>query len=311
MWCIASRADARQHSATTARGRPRRRLRQQRLTQALVAFLILATSGVAACQSSAKDQPAAKPAAIDALQKPIDTYVAAVGATVAAHNRYRSAVFDSVISHFDALLSIDNANTPSAKVVQATVVPERNRRATALQTEAAALAQLNKAITASKGSKPALIATATKVSTLGAQKAAVDTSSRKLAGETVNALLKKVRVCVDAGGFGGLDKLCQDKFDVKRFNTVIDRENKLAIASNKLLQQMRVALAGVPAELIRVLGTPPLSEQISKLGVGPLRSLNSTTLKPYTDAQIGKALDVVQRTGGIRGASTLPLVPQE
>lgn len=101
----------------------------------------------------------------------------------------------------------------------------------------------------------------------------------------------------------------QDKFDVKRFNAVVDRENKLAIASNKLLQQMRVALAGVPAELIRVLATPPLSEQISTLGVGPLRSLNSTTLKPYTDAQISKALDIVQRTGGIRDASTLPLVP--
>ena len=46
---------------------------------------------------------------------------------------------------------------------------------------------------------------------------------------------------------------------MKRFNAVIDRENKLAITSNKLLQQMRVALAGVQAELIRVLGTPPLS----------------------------------------------------
>jgi hypothetical protein len=300
MWCIASGADARQQPATTARGRSR-----QRLPQVLVALLILATSGVAACQSSAKDQPAAP----DALQKPIDTYVAALGATVVAHNRYRSAVFGSMSSHYDALLIITNANTPSPKVVQATVVPARDRRATALQAEAAALAQLNKAITASKGSKPALVTTTRKVSALGAQKAAVDSTSRKLAGETVNALLKKARVCYDAKGIGGIDKLCQDKFDVKRFNAVIDRENKLAITSNKLLQQMRVALAGVPAELIRVLGTPPLSEQIAKLGVGPLRSLNSTTLKPYTDDQISKALDIVQRTGGIRGASTLPLVP--
>ena len=87
MWCIASGADARQQPATTARGRSR-----QRLPQVLVALLILATSGVAACQSSAKDQPAAP----DALQKPIDTYVAALGATVVAHNRYRSAVFGSM-----------------------------------------------------------------------------------------------------------------------------------------------------------------------------------------------------------------------